>query len=470
MNVTKRARSVWFVLGAIILLWRAPSLLAADTDWKAGVARVKITPAHFMWMAGYGSRDHPAEGKYTDLWAKVLVLEDSAGDRGVLITMDLVGMDRDLSVAIRDRLLARFGIARARVVLCFSHTHTGPVVGRNLAPLHFLQVDAAQQKLIDEYAAQLPAHIGTAVAAAANTLQPCTLSWGSGSAPFAVNRRNNPAAKVPELRAAGKLKGPIDHDVPVLAVRDKQGQLVAVLFGYACHGTVLSDYSWSGDYPGYAQLAIESAHPKCQAMFWAGCGGDQNPLPRRHLELAQQYGQQLADAVDGVLEKKMDRVRGPLKMNYREVPLALDELPDVTELETQAKSENKYIRARAEMLLERINAGTPLAKYYPYPISVWQFDDQVQFIALGGEVVVDYALRLKSELRGTRTWVAGYSNDVMAYIPSLRVLHEGGYEGATAMIYYGLPTSWSPAVEQTVVQAVHTMLERGSADREQTRN
>ncbi len=73
---------------------------------------------------------------------------------------------------------------------------------------------------------------------------------------------------------------------------------------------------------------------------------------------------------------------------------------------------------------------------------------------LGGEVVVDYALRLKHELTGD-VWVTGYANDVMSYIPSRRVLREGGYEGATSMVYYGLPTTWGPTIEEAIVREVH---------------
>ena len=65
-------------------------------------------------------------------------------------------------------------------------------------------------------------------------------------------------------------------------------------------------------------------------------------------------------------------------------------------------------------------------------------------------MVVDYALRLKREL-GPRTWAMGYANDVMAYIPSKRVLLEGGYEGGGAMVYYGLPTVWSAEVEEKIM-------------------
>jgi hypothetical protein len=81
--------------------------------------------------------------------------------------------------------------------------------------------------------------------------------------------------------------------------------------------------------------------------------------------------------------------------------------------------------------------------------------DGPRWVILGGEVVVDFSIRLKSELDPERTWVAGYANDVMAYIPSLRVLREGGYEGAGAMLYYGLPSAWNEEVEKSIVQEVH---------------
>ena len=96
------------------------------------------------------------------------------------------------------------------------------------------------------------------------------MQWGSGLSTFAVNRRENPSNKVSEWRDGGTLKGPVDHDVPVLSVRDPEdATLRAVLFGYACHATTLSGLQWCGDYPGYAQIAIEKEHPGCVALFWA---------------------------------------------------------------------------------------------------------------------------------------------------------------------------------------------------------
>ena len=79
------------------------------------------------------------------------------------------------------------------------------------------------------------------------------------------------------------------------------------------------------------------------------------------------------------------------------------------------------------------------------------------FIAMSGEVAVDYALRLKRELGSEGLWIAAYCNDVMAYIPSVRILNEGGYEPDFSMMYYDLPGFWNPALEETIIRKVHEL-------------
>jgi hypothetical protein len=428
-------------------------VLAADS-WQAGVAKANITPRQFMWMSGYASRDHVAEAKLTDLWAKALVLQDPQGKKVVLITLDLIGVDRPLSQSICQKLMDKHGLQREQIAINCSHTHTGPVVARNLRPMHYLQLSEEQKKLVDDYATFLEESVIKVVDDAFHTLAPSQISWGSGRATFATNRRTNVEAKVPELRELGQLKGPNDHDVPVLAVRTPDGKLRAVTFGYACHSTVLAFFQWSGDYPGFAQLGLEEKHPEMIALFWAGCGGDQNPLPRRTVELAQHYGQTLAASVEAVLAAPMTPVGDRLVASYQEIDLPLGTLPTRDDLVRDAQSQDKYIASRAVTLLEDIEAGGKLPASYPYPISIWKLGPDVQWVFLGGEVVVDYAVRVKSELAGSKTWVAGYSHDVMAYIPSRRVLLEGGYEGGGAMVYYGLPSPWSPEVEERIVAEV----------------
>lgn len=437
----------------LIVLALAVSFAAeSQAEWKAGVAASIITPSEPMWMSGYASRDHAAEGKLTDLWAKSLVLEDEDGERVAAVTLDLVGIDLGTANAIRDLVAQRYEIDAAHLALFTSHTHSGPVVRGNLFTMYGLSEEEAAK--VTDYSVFLVNEVADTVGRAIEDLQPAKVSRGLGSAGFAVNRRNNREPDVPMLREQGLLLGPVDHDVPLLVVHNEAGELMTLFYGYACHATVLSGYDWCGDYPGYSMMELEERHPGCVAMFWAGCGADQNPLPRREVELAMDYGRQLADSVDEVLSGTLTEVAPTLSVAYAEVPLNLSHIPSRDELQEALKSSsNVYEQRRAEYLLGVLDSGEEISPTYPYPVQTWRIGD-VALVTLGGEVVVDYALRIKLERDPAVTWVAGYANDVMAYIPSLRVLREGGYEGGGAMVYYGLPSPWAEDVEELIIEEV----------------
>lgn len=445
-------------LALAALLAGCASTEGADA-WKVGVARRDITPASPIWMAGYGARTAPSDGVAQPIWVRALALEDQAGAVGLLLTLDVCGVDRDLSLEIRQGIESRHGLGLDRVVLACSHTHCGPVVGRNLITMYPL--DDAQRSRVAEYTSMLR---DAAIAVAGEALadrRPATLERGLGRADFGINRRNNDQAKVPELRAALALAGPSDPDVPVLVARGDDGRPRAIAFGYACHCTTLQFNRICNDYAGFAQAEIEASYPEAATLFWAGCGADQNPLPRGTLELAEQHGRELAAAVRATIDAgRLRAVAGPLSFAYSETPLAFDEIPDRAHWEAASRSENHYEAQRAKALLERLSAEGRLSPTYPYPVQAWRFGDDLLWIFLGGEVVVDYALRLKRNLGADRTWVAAYCNDVMAYIPTRRVWDEGGYEGGGAMLYYGLPTRWSGAVEDEVIAAVRGVIER----------
>jgi len=444
-------------LWLLIVLFALPCPAIA-ASWKAGVAKQKITPQEPMWMAGYGSRNHASTGLLNDLWAKALVLEDQQGARVAIVTLDLVGISPDVADPIKSELKAKYQLDPAHVAIYCSHTHSGPVVGHNLPALHYDLIDKEQQALVDRYASHLKQTVVELVGRAAGALAPRNISWGQGQATFAVNRRNNKEPDAPRLRAEGQLQGPVDHAVPVLKIADDSGKLVAVLFGYACHATVLDGYDWSSDYPGFAQSELESRHPGCTALFFAGCGADQNPLPRRKAELARQYGSQLADSVEAVLKQTLEPLSGTLVVRSRTLELPLAKVPTAEEVEKEAKGTDRFAAARAQSYLKLLSKGQTIPGAYPYPIQAWRLGPKLIVVNLGGEVVVDYALRIKQELGPERTWVAGYANDVMAYIPSRRVLLEGGYEGGGAMVYYGLPSPWTPSIEESIVGAVRGLV------------
>ncbi len=315
-------------------------------------------------------------------------------------------------------------------------------------------LDDVEKKKIDAYSSELESTLVRTVGEALAQLVPASVAVGQGETDFAVNRRNNREPDVPALKARHALRGPTDHSVPVLAVRRADGQLLAVVFGYACHNTTLSIQQWNGDYAGFAESNLEAAHPGATALFFMGCGADQNPIPRRTIELAKKYGRMMTDAVQAVLAGKLESLPSKLEEHYETVTLHLGAVPTRSELEARARDRAGYVSRWGTRLLKELDAGRAVPRTYPYPIEVWRLGGKQLWIALGGEVVVDFDLRFK-ERYGSETWVSAYANDVMAYIPSVRVLKEGGYEGNTSMLVYGMPAErWSPDIEEIISTGV----------------
>ena len=447
-------------LAPLLLAWWVADahVCAAETLWKAGVARASITPAEPLWLAGYASRDRPADGKVMELWIKVLALEDARGHRAIILTSDTLGIPQSIYRNVNAALKEKFGLEPHQVLLTASHTHCGPVLRSALYDAYPL--DDHQVSLIEKYSTELEAKIIDTTGKALVDLAPARLAAGQGTTGFAVNRRNNSEPNVAKLIAEDALKGPVDHAVPVLAVFLPDGKLKAVLFGYACHNTVMDFYKWSGDYAGFAQIALEKSHLDATAMFFMGCGGDQNPLPRRQLALAERYGNMLAAAVEEVLLAPPRTLPPALKTTLEMVTLNLGAAPAEADLEKMKIDKNAYMRRVAARLQAESKVGKLFIRTYAYPVQAWRLGDTQLLIALGGETVVDYALKFKAEF-GPQTWVAGYCNDVMTYIPSLRVLKEGGYEGGGAMMIYGLPAlRWAEDVEDVITASVRRLVKR----------
>jgi hypothetical protein len=429
---------------------------AARQAWKAGVAQVIITPQKPLWMAGYASRTKPSEGVIQELYAKASALEDHSGKRAVLVTSDLLGFPAVVSHNIAARVEKQYHLTRDQLLLSSSHTHGGPVIDKMLGLMY--PMNSQQWADVEAYTSELEDKIVRLVGAALESLRPARLSFGHGEAGFAMNRR---ARTNEEIVIGVNKEGLVDRDVPVLRVDDKHGKLRAVVFGYACHNTTGRDLmQLHGDYAGFAQAWLESHHPGARALFVSGCGADANPYPRGTIELARRHGEELAAAVEKVLVRELQSVRGPLKTAYEEFPVAFATPPGREELQAQLENKDVYHRNWAEAMLKILDRDGHLPAEYPYPLQIWQFGQDLTLIALGSEVVVDYDLRLKKELGAEKLWVAAYCNDVFAYIPSLRVLQGGGYEGGGAMVYYGQPGPFAPPIEETIIGKVHDLIRR----------
>ena len=439
---------------------RLPCAMAQRQQCKAGVASAAITPAESMWMAGYAARKGPSEGKVHDLWAKALALEDERGKRVVIVTVELIGIPRPTRDWMEKQVEARFKLPPESLLLNASHTHCGPVIRESRYSIYGNTVYGLSPEQIEQsnqYVEQLQRRLLRLVGRALDNLAPAHLGYTHARAGFAMNRRSKTETG---YRIAPNPDGPVDHDIPVLRVDSPDGKLRAVVFGYACHCTTMSFNNFCGDYAGFAQEYLQQAYPDVTALFIAGCGGDQNPYPRRELEYCKQHGRALANGVETALSSQSKPVRGPIKAVLETVTLEFTEPPGREQLREKAKSSDKYDRRHAEVLLDELERTGKIRRTYPYLVQVIRFGDDLTLIALAGEVVVDYSLRLKAEIAGPAVWVAGYSNDVFGYVPSLRVLQEGGYEGGGAMRYTNLPGPFAPSVENRIVDKVHKMVDK----------
>ncbi len=441
------------LLSALSLLMPAAEPLhAAEPEWKVGLARVKITPEQPVYMAGYASRTRPFDKVTADLYAKALALEDREGHVGVIVTTDLIGLAAAVAEPICERITAKTGLKRAQILINSSHIHTGPALGLDRLPSAGVSIGDGERTIA--YTRHLQDLLVDLVVRALEKRTPANLSWGTGVVDFPMNRREfTPNGVILGVNA----RGPADRSVPVLRIDGADGKLRAVLMGAGTHNTTLtgSCYEVCGDYAGFAQAAVEEQHPGVTALFVLGCAGDSNPYPRGTMEQARGHGAVLAKEVSRVLETKLQPIRGPLKTAFGMVELPLQEPPARAELEKQLTRKGSVEAFNAEQMLAILNRGEKPPTHYSCPVAVWQFGDDLTLVGLPGEVVIDYVALLEKVLGPLALWPLAYCNDVFGYLPSARVLAEGGYE--TRGLYTGSTGLFAPGAQDLLVAKVREL-------------
>ena len=455
------ARRTWIVktsaIAVLLILlacWNTSTTAAEAYLWKAATSTV-ITPDDPVWMAGYSSRNRPSDEATQDLYAKVLAVEDAAGSRLVIVTTDLVGITEPMRQAVQQQALDRFELPPAALLMNASHTHSGPEV--RIDRLRLEEREGAWIERAEQYVRETTDRIVAAIGQALAKLEPARLSYTSARCGFAMNRRLVTDSGV---RGRPNPDGPVDHSVPVLRVDSADGEkLRAVVFGYA-HNTVLGFYDLNGDYAGWAQHYLQEAHPDLTALLVIGCAGDQNPYPRRTHELAQQHGRTLSNSVEAALNAQSKSLDGPLRTALETTSLSFAKGPGRAELHQQAESKSVALQRHARRLLRHFDKGDGFIKEYAYPVHVARFGDDLTLVGLAGETVVDDSLRLKLELAGPSVWVADYCNALPTYIPSLRVLREGGYECGDHRRYTNFAAPFDESIERRIISKDHRLNEQ----------
>lgn len=420
-------------------------------DMFVGLAKKSITPSSPIWLTGYASRTTPATGIVHDLWAKAIYLESSPKEKAIIISTDLLGLSREVHQGIVQQLEEKYGLSQKQIIINSSHTHSGPMIWPALSGIADYHLE--EQKSVSNYTLGLIDKLVDLAGESIAKKEKMKLSMGHGQADFAINRRQLAASKLGQ-----DLPGPVDHDVPVIQVSDLKGQIKAVLVAYACHNTTVQgdNYLVNGDYAGFAQIEIEKKYPGALAMFILGCAGDQNPEPRGTIALAEKHGKKLAETVQNVLQKPLKPLGNSLRYDTQLVSLDFQKV-NISVYQKELVGDDIFKQRRAKLMLEAINKGWNIQQYQ-YPIQALRIGKEFTLVALAGEVVVDYSLRIKKEFAQHDIFVAGYSHEVMCYIPSKRVLQEGGYEAESSMIYYGWPGPFTDTVEEKIMGGVYQLM------------
>ena len=440
-------RTIFFSFLVIIFVTNAQAQL------QAGVSKKVITPELPFFLTGYASRVKPATEKVHDLWAKALFIESGRQAKTVIVTTDVLGLTPQIHKEVTDKLCEKFGFQKSQVILNSSHTHSGPMIWPSLEMIG--DYDSTAVKNFVRYNNFLVETIVEIVGDAIKNKFPSKITTGNGLADFAMNRRQLVNGKIIN---GMNLAGAKDHDVPVLKVVNNRGEIKAVLFGYACHNTTVTgaNYLINGDYAGFAQIELEKAYPGATALFFTGCAGDQNPQPRGSIALAEQHGKTLANAVKSVIGKNMKPVSGTVRSQIQETTLQFVPF-DVKKYEEELTGANPFMQRRARLMLQAYNNGWDVTKY-DYPVQAMRIGNSLTFVSLAGEVVVDYALKLKQMYPNENLFIAGYCNHVMGYIPTKKVLEEGGYEANENLIYYGKPGPFADDVEDRIFTTVKKIM------------
>jgi putative membrane-bound dehydrogenase-like protein len=410
------------------------------TPYEVGLARVDVTPQTPIRLSGFASRLTESTGVRHPIYARAMAIRPaSGGEPVVVITVDSLCIPAYLRDEVASRLKAKKNIANDRLAICSTHSHTAPMVSKALETLFGQPIPPEHVAHIDQYTKELIDKIEQAALEALGDMKPARLAFGIGNVGFSINRR--------------KRGGPVDHDLPVMFVQSADGKVRGAWVNYACHCVVLSDYQVSGDWAGFAAAELEKMFKDSVVLLSVGCGADSNPESGVKFdkgEIAEGYGHQVATEVDRLFHSKLTPLDGPIDCQLESITLDLQDLPTREKWEERAKaaSADGYF---AKVELAKLDAGEKLPTTVKYPIQTWKFGKSLATVFLSGEVVADYARRLKQEFDPKRLWLNAYTNDDPGYIPSERVLKEGGYEGGGAMIYYGLPAPFAPGLEEKIV-------------------
>lgn len=400
---------------------------------RAGVAKANITPPVGLELSGWAFG--PSVGVHDDLFAKVLVLE-SDGERAVFITTDLIGLKTEYATAIREGVADKLDTNPGNVLVCCSHTHSGPAT---MFLRRWGEIDENYVRVVEKQI------IGAATLAALD-MEKARIGAGRGNVEgVGINRRE-------------RENGSVDSDVGVIRIDNGKGRMMAVMMNFSCHPVAAHNFGnlISADYPGYAMGVLEKAKGNgFIALHTTGAAGDINPIELHDIVWAEKYGNMVGGEALKVAEAVETGPELRLSVASEFVNLPVRKLPAAEELRAMIAAGNKNLeklkrRARAphaqlmgayqpvewaQDALAAIETGTAV-DHLEMEIQVVRMSDAA-LVAMPGEIFVDIGLNIKRASPFPHTFIVAMANGVIAYLPTRKAFIEKGYEPEEAAKLYG---------------------------------
>lgn len=454
----------------------------------AGFTSADITPPVGIAMAGYGSRDKVSQSVNDPLLAQALVLESGTTVSAIICT-DLIGVDWEVVVAVREAAAAASGIPAENIMVCSSHTHWGPVIsGEGYLPEYL------RQTISPEYNQQLIQTLAEMTAQARQARVPAVAGYGEGFADgITFNRRpvgpdfktqmrltlepkraaiaaqegnrltqawhkgehKGPRLSHPLSELDGARVGPVDAGVCVLRLEKSDGQPLAGLVNFACHAVCGGGdfYAYSADYPGFARSAFEKL-VGAPMLFAAGCSGDQVPRWRQD-DARQRVGTSLG-AEAGRVWLGIDDRQGelPLRVIHRDVKLPANErVPSISEAQAALAAKSGSDTSDAVYEREMLALAEEISSQPEgLPGEIWALSlGDLGIVGLPGEILTEIGLQIKQRSPFAHTMVVSLANGCLGYLSTDDAMHEGGYE-----------PEWSPVglgTERVLVETAVALLD-----------
>ena len=423
---------------------------------RIGASEIEITPPVGYRMAGYFN-ERLATGVHDPLHAKAIVLQQGR-QKLVLVACDLLGVPLSVTANARARMSRRTGIPASNIVICATHTHTGPLYEALRDYFHEAALKKGQadpQEKVD-YPAFLTEQLIEVVAAAQAHLRPAELQVGvARQEGLSFNRRFwmkngkvvfNPGQLNPDIvRPAG----PIDPDVGIVLARDPDApEPFAGLTVFAVHSDTVGGTEYSADYSYFLERTLRRTFgPHFISALGLGTCGDLNHINVNEKPTTRPKFQ-VTERIGGTLGKVVVEQSKHLAVVARPALAARS-----TTLQVPFHQVTSEQVAEARAVMEKFDdAGTPfLAKVaavrtldlagrgalYPMEVQVFRLDADTAIVCLPGEIFVELGLAIKKASPFKHTLVIEICNDRPSYVPTLKAFGEGSYEVTNARVKPG---------------------------------